>query len=215
MDRTLLVGDVTELQCILAFQKRGYYCSIPFSGSCSYDLVVDINNELFRVQCKSCSEHLDEGVLKMGVSRTTTNTKEVIRRGYSDDEIDFFYTYWNGYDFLIPVTDVNSHSCIYLRISEPQNGVQDTMMIAADYLLDNVVEQYKKIDSIKYYATNRFISINPDTKEEKLWKDSEIEETFTESQMKYIKQAVGKDVTVYGSYWRYVEFPALTKAARE
>lgn len=215
MDKTLISGDVTELQCILAFQKRGYYCSTPFSGSCRYDVVVDINNELFRVQCKSCSEHLDEGILMMSVSRSTTNTKETVRHGYSEHEIDFFFTYWNGYDFLIPVTDVNSSSLIYLRVSEPKGGVQGTMMIAADYLLDNVVEQYKKIDSIKYYATNRFISINPDTKEEKLWKDSEIEETFTESQMKYIKQAVGKDVTVYGSYWRYVEFPALTKAARE
>ena len=50
MDNTLIRGDVNELQCILDFQKRGYYCSIPFSGSCRYDLIVDINDKLYKIQ---------------------------------------------------------------------------------------------------------------------------------------------------------------------
>ena len=38
VDNNLIRGDINELQCILDFQKRGYYCSIPFSKSCRYDL---------------------------------------------------------------------------------------------------------------------------------------------------------------------------------
>lgn len=49
MDSTLIRGDVNELQCILDFQKRGYYCSIPFSGSCRYDVIADIDGKLCRI----------------------------------------------------------------------------------------------------------------------------------------------------------------------
>lgn len=101
MDETLVRGDVVELQCILDFQKRGYYCSIPFSGSCRYDVVVDINGKLLRIQCKSSTYH--EDTLHMSCCRQTTNTQTTIRYKYTSDEIDFFYTTWNGYGFLIPV----------------------------------------------------------------------------------------------------------------
>ena len=76
MDETLIRGDVNELQCILDFQKRGYYCSIPFSGSCRYDVVVDINNHLYRIQCKSAAYHSEDGTLRISTTRSTTNTQK-------------------------------------------------------------------------------------------------------------------------------------------
>ena len=117
MDNTLIQGDVTELQCVLSFQKRGYYCSIPFSGSCRYDVVVDINNKLYRIQCKSSKFHEEDGTLRMSATRSTTNTQKTTRYQYTKDEIDFFYTFWNGYEFLIPVEEVSTEK--YLRRRAP------------------------------------------------------------------------------------------------
>ena len=40
------IGDITELQCILAFRERGIAVSIPFGDSAPYDLVVELGGEL-------------------------------------------------------------------------------------------------------------------------------------------------------------------------
>ena len=154
MDNTLIRGDVNELQCILDFQKRGYYCSIPFSGSCRYDVIADIDGKLCRIQCKSSTYNREEGTLKFSATRQTTNTKQTIRYTYSEEEIDYFYTSWENYGFLIPVSEVSTSK--YLRVASPKQGIQETMSIAADYLIDNVIIAIKNnVDSIKTIKKER------------------------------------------------------------
>lgn len=146
MDDTLIRGDVVELQCVLAFQERGYYCSIPFSGSCRYDVVVDIENKLYRIQCKSSSYHEEDGVLVMDATRSTTNTKKTTRHKYTKDEIDYFFTSWKNYCFLIPVEEVSTVK--FLRVRSPKQGLQEQMSIASDYLIDNVIDAIKNNEEI-------------------------------------------------------------------
>lgn len=205
MDETLIRGDINELQCILDFQKRGYYCSIPFSGSCRYDVVVDINNYLYRIQCKSSSYKEDEGILHMSAIRQTTNTSQTIRYKYSKEEIDYFYTSWQNYSFLIPVEEVSTSK--YLRIKEPKNGIQESMSLASDYLLDNVIESIINQTPIKKYRDNRFISIQNGI--EKLWTKEELNNQYNERQIRYIKERIMKDGMAYGVKWKYKEFPVL------
>lgn len=206
MDETLIRGDINELQCILDFQKRGYYCSIPFSGSCRYDIVVDINNNLLRIQCKSSSYHPEDGTLRMNTVRTTTNTKGTTRYRYSKDEIDYFYTSWNGYGFLIPTEEASTGK--YLRVSVPKQGIQASMSIAADYLIDNVIDSIINNQPIKRYADNRFISIDCNGKE-KIWTNQELLSTYSERQLRYIKEKIAKQEMAYNLNWRYKEFPSL------
>ena len=35
-------GNITEIQCLLAFISQGYKVSIPYGEDCRYDLVLDI-----------------------------------------------------------------------------------------------------------------------------------------------------------------------------
>lgn len=205
MDKTLIRGDVNELQCILDFQKRGYYCSIPFSGSCRYDVIVDINNYLCRIQCKSSSYKEDDGVLVMNATRQTTNTSQTIRYKYTKEEIDYFYTSWNNYSFLIPVEEVSTSK--YLRIKEPKNGIQETMSLASDYLLDNVLESIINQTPIKKYRDNRIISIENGV--EKLWTTEELNNQYNERQIRYIKECIMKNGIAYKIKWKYKEFPVL------
>ena len=206
MDNTLIRGDINELQCILDFQKRGYYCSIPFSGSCRYDLIVDINDKLYKIQCKASSYSEDEGVLKMSATRSTTNTQRTIKYTYSENEVDYFYTSWKEYGFLIPINEVSTEK--YLRIKPPKNGIQSTMSIASDYLIDNVIQSIITQTPIKKYSDNRFISYS-DLEEEKLWTTEELKQKFDDRQMRYIKESISKNKMAYNYYWKYKEFPVL------
>lgn len=206
MDETLIRGDVNELQCILDFQKRGYYCSIPFSGSCRYDVVVDINNKLYRIQCKSSTFHEEDGTLRMYAIRTTTNTQKTIRYSYSEEEVDFFYTSWNNYGFLIPVNEVSTTK--YLRVKKPKNGIQEGMSIAADYLIDNVLEAIVNNKSISKYQDNRFISWK-ENELEKVWSVDELKSVYQDRQIRYIKECIANNKMAYQYNWKYKEFPEL------
>lgn len=208
MDNTLIRGDVNELRCILDFQERGYYCSIPFSGSCKYDVVVDIDNHLYRIQCKSSADHVNEdGTIRMSTSRQTTNTQKTVRYGYTKDDIDFFYTSWKEYSFLIPVSETAYGGSKYLRIRKPKN-LQPTMNVANDYLLDNVLNSIINNQPIKKYFENRFIS-KDEQGQEKIWSLEELHKTFSERQIRYIKEKIRNDGTAYEYLWRYKEFPTL------
>ena len=205
MDKSLIRGDINELQCILEFQKRGFYCSIPFSGSCRYDVVVDINNKLYKIQCKSSVYKEDEGVLSMSATRQTTNTQQTIKYKYTKDEIDYFFTSWKNYSFLVPVEEVSTNK--YLRVNKPKNGIQESMSIAADYLLDNVLDSIINNIPIKKYRDNRFISIENGI--EKLWTAQELNDQYNERQIRYIKEKIMKDGIAYNVKWKYKEFPVL------
>ena len=206
MDKTLIRGDVNELQCILDFQKRGYYCSIPFSGSCRYDVIADINSKLIRIQCKSSVYHEEDGTLRFHTQSITTNTKETVKKSYTKEEIDYFYTSWEQYGFLIPVEETSTAK--YLRVKEPKQGIQSTMSIASDYLIDNVLDAIINNTLIKKYADNRFISIDKEGNE-KLWTVKELSEKYTERQIRYIKEKIMKQENAYNLQWRYKEFPVL------
>ena len=205
MDNSLIKGDINELHCILNFQKRGYYCSIPFSGSCRYDVVVDINNQLYRIQCKASSYREEDGILVMSATRQTTNTSQTMRYKYSKEEIDYFYTSWGDYSFLIPVEEVSTGK--YLRVKEPKNGIQETMSLASDYLLDNVIESIINHTPIKKYKDNRIISIQEGI--EKLWSTEELKKYYNENQIKYIRKCIQQNKMAYGIKWKYKEFPVL------
>lgn len=206
MDDTLIRGDVNELQCILDFQKRGYYCSIPFSGSCRYDVIADIQNKLLRIQCKSSTYHEEDGTLRISTTRQTTNTQKTTRYTYSKDEIDYFYTSWKDYSFLIPVEEVSTSK--YLRIKEPKQGIQESMSIAADYLFDNVLQAIINNIPINKYKDNRIIEIK-DNGEEIIWSLSKLSEKYEERQIRYIKENIMRGKESYGIKWKYKEFPTL------
>lgn len=207
-DKTLVAGDVNELKCILAFEERGYYTSIPFSGSCRYDVVADINGKLIKVQCKSSHFYKgDETCIEFDATRSTTNTQKTTRYQYTKEEIDYFYTHFNGYDFLIPVEETSTAKI--LRLLPPKNNQIEQVNIASDYLLDNVLESIINETPIKRFIDNYIISEDLNTKEIKEWGFSELQEFYSDRQIRYIKEAINMGKTAYNKKWIRKEFPVL------
>ena len=207
-DKTLVAGDVNELKCILAFEERGYYTSIPFSGSCRYDVIADINGKLIRIQCKSSHFYQDdETAIEFNATRSTTNTQKTIRYQYTKEEIDYFYTHFNGYDFLIPVEETSTAKI--LRLKEPKNNQIEQINVAADYLLDNVLNSIINETPIERYIDNYIISTDLTTNEVKEWSFADLVKQYDHRQMRYIREAIRMEKTAYNKYWKYKEFPVL------
>lgn len=207
-DKTLIAGDVNELKCILAFEERGYYTSIPFSGSCRYDVVVDIQGKLYRIQCKASHYYKDDiSCITFDATRSTTNTQKTTRYKYTKEDIDYFYTHFNGYDFLIPVEETSTNKI--LRLKPPKNNQIEQINIANDYLLDNVLNSIINGTPIKRFVDNYIIStdINDNTIQE--WGISQLKQQYNDRQIRYIKEAINMNKTAYNKNWTMKEFPVL------
>lgn len=135
-------GNLTELQCLAAFTELGYTVSIPYGDCARYDFIVDINNILYRVQCKTSSLK-EEGVYIFSCRSTTANRSSVISRSYSAEEIDFFATMIEGKCYLVPVSQTGSRDKT-LRFTIPKNGQKVGVSFAKDYEMEAQVAKLLK-----------------------------------------------------------------------
>ena len=135
-------GNITEMECILAFMKAGYKVSIPYGEDCKYDLVVDINNKLYRIQCKTSPAltHPEDGFKfkTKSVGITTHGAKE---NHYETNEIDYFATVYEGNCYLVPVGESNNEKT--LRFRYPANGQKKGISLAEDYRMENMIKRFE------------------------------------------------------------------------
>lgn len=147
MDITLQKGITTELRCVLKFIELGYFCSIPYGDSAQYDVIVDIDGQLLKIQCKTASWCIDtsepEVAFKIETRRSTTNTKKTTHYKYTKKDADFFYTYFKNEHYLIPVSEEGMAS-FRLRYEYPKTGQKQGIHLASDYTLDSVIRQFKE-----------------------------------------------------------------------
>lgn len=132
-------GNLTELQCLTAFVEAGLTVSIPYGDCARYDFIIEYQNQLFKVQCKT--SHLfgdnDDGIVF--ACRSTINSKE---RRYSKDEIDYFCTFFNNICYLIPVEECSVEK--KLRFIPPKNNQKVGISYAKDYELDIQLDKIHK-----------------------------------------------------------------------
>ena len=120
------IGNVTELQCITRFYELGYTVSIPYGDSSKYDMILEYQRNLYRLQCKHAKEFFGtDGALSYIKIRTSwqsgyTKNSQTHTNKYSKDDIDYFVTHYQGVNYLIPVEECSTEKI--LRILPPKNG---------------------------------------------------------------------------------------------
>lgn len=138
IDKTLIKGITTELQCMCAFIERGYQIGIPYGNCNAYDFIVDTGSKLIRMQCKSSSWYKGKhDCFYFSCRRIHQNTKEVLHRTYAKADIDYFVTYFQGKCYIVPVEECGSAKI--LRCSPTQNGNKKNINWAKNYEIDNIV----------------------------------------------------------------------------
>lgn len=137
-------GILTETQCLAEFSKLGLTVSIPYGDSARYDFILDYNNKLYRIQCKT-SNKIDDGVYMFACRSTTGNTSTIKRRKYDETQIDFFATIVDNECYLIPVQETGSTSKT-LRFKPVKTGQVKRVTYAQEYALKTQLGKLAKKD---------------------------------------------------------------------
>ena len=140
---TKKIGNLTELQCITYLYELGYAISIPFGNSEKYDFIIDVDDHLYKIQCKHSSEYRDKQgnleYIKFKSTWQTHNTNGYSRQKYQLNEIDFFATFYQNKCYLIPVNE-----CSYekrLRLEIPKNNQLKGISYLSDYLAEKILSE--------------------------------------------------------------------------
>lgn len=123
---------------MLSFIKLGYNVLTPYGDCERYDFVVDINGKFLRIQCKT-SKSIDDihsGFYFSCRSSHRLNGK-IINENYSNEDIDYFCTFFNGKCYLFDVNKCKNSRKI--RIIPPKNYQNDRISLSKDYELEVVI----------------------------------------------------------------------------
>ena len=145
MDKNIKVnskqkGNITEFETMLAFLKLGYNVLTPYGDCERYDYVVDVNGKFIRIQSKT--SHTGDGGESFKFSGRSCHRKDgkIVHHQYTNDEIDYFATSFNGICYLIPVEECGADK--RLRILPAKNGQVRGITWAKDYALEEIVKTW-------------------------------------------------------------------------
>lgn len=129
MNETKIKGLVTELQCQTYFTQQGYNVLVPLGEDCRYDMIVDFNGILERIQVKTCHLNKNKTGIEFSTESTRINTQDNIRRKYSKIEIDYFATFYEGKCYLIKVEECSTQKTLSFEKKQfnqyPVNFIED------------------------------------------------------------------------------------------
>lgn len=86
---TKLKSDIAESAVITELLKRGFRVLKPIGDRLPYDLALDLNGKLLRIQVKSAWFVRSEGAHIVDVRRTKTNRRKMLRSWYDSTDFDF------------------------------------------------------------------------------------------------------------------------------
>lgn len=129
MKNTTLIGDKTEAAILSYCLNKGYGVSVPF-GTLKYDLVVDKDKKLYRVQCKT-------GTYRKGTISFKTCSVGRPNKTFYKDEADVFAVYYPPSEevYWVPIENACSGGGMALRIEPTLNNQQNGVRWAKDYVL--------------------------------------------------------------------------------
>lgn len=126
-------GDETEAKIIHELISRGYSVSTPFGDNDKYDVILDDDRTLYRVQCKT--GWLEDECVRFKTASKTTVDGEVSRVDY-EGEIEAFAVRCRdtGQLYWIPEEDAGQKNT-YLRVVEPEID-HPSVNLAEEYEFD-------------------------------------------------------------------------------
>jgi hypothetical protein len=132
-------GAVAEAAFTAALIRLGLVVLRPLCEGSRYDLVVDLEPRLLRVQCKF-GRRLG-GVVAVNLQSSRCTPNGYVRTCYKAHEADAVGVYAPALDacYLVPIGDVANRGGVHLRIQPPRNNQAEGIKWARDYELASMI----------------------------------------------------------------------------
>ena len=90
---TKLKADIAESAVVTELLKRGFRVLKPVGDRLPYDVALDLNGNLLRIQVKCAWFDSKAGAYVVDARRTKTNRRRMLRQCYNADDFDFAIVY--------------------------------------------------------------------------------------------------------------------------
>ncbi|HEX3433463.1 MAG TPA: group I intron-associated PD-(D/E)XK endonuclease [Solirubrobacteraceae bacterium] len=137
-------GAAAEAAITAAVIQQGFTVLRPLCEGRRYDLIVDLEPALLRVQCKLAQRI--GGVLGVRTVTSRFTPNGYVRKPYSSAEIDAIAAYAPELQasFLIPMTSISGcRGMISLRLEPTRNNQAEGVRWARDYELASVIQHLR------------------------------------------------------------------------
>jgi PD-(D/E)XK endonuclease len=126
-------GAIAETALVHAAAKLCIPVYAPVSEGGRYDLIVDVESRLLRVQCKWATRVGDVVQIRCRSCRRTRTG--VIHRSYTTDEIDLIAGYCAELEqcYIIPFADYFRRGSIHLRLEPTRNNQRRGVLWAREF----------------------------------------------------------------------------------
>lgn len=133
-------GNVAELAIAKEAAKLGLSVFAPLTEHERYDLILGVQGQLLRVQCKWANRR--ENVIPVQLASSRRGPNGFIRRNYSPAEVDAIGVYCGDLDrcFLIPIEAIADQWAVQLRLAPARNGQRAALHFADEYDLGAVAQ---------------------------------------------------------------------------
>lgn len=144
MSNTKSIGDIAEINITAKFLEQGIPVSIPYGDNCPYDLIIDVDGLLLKVQIK-------HGKYKNGCVIADVRQRHGANRlAYSTyaGKADYIAIWCSELHkaYLVPLNICEEKTCIYLRVDQHKvRSASSPTMWAEDFLL----EEHFSSDEVK------------------------------------------------------------------
>ena len=130
---TDLKGAIAETAVAHQALKLGFDVYKPVNEGTRYDLIIDVDGRLIRVQCKWARRHGDVVTVQCCSSRRSRTGH--IKRGYTSEEIDAFGVYCPDEDrcYFLPIEHFPQQRAIRLRLRPTRNNQRLRICWADDH----------------------------------------------------------------------------------
>ena len=138
-------GAAAEAAITASLLELGLTVLRPLCEGRRYDLVVDLEPRLLRVQCKLARRQ--DGALVVGLRTNRCTPAGYVSTSYTAEEVDAIGVYAPDLRrcFLIPISEACDRRMIHLRLKPAKNNQAEGIKWAADYALESTLTRLRKV----------------------------------------------------------------------
>ena len=142
-------GAIAETAITAEATRLGFRVYLPVGDGGRCDLVFEVGESLFRVQCKTALRRGDVLAIYARTSRRSATGN--VRGAYTVDDVDLIAAYSpeDGRCFAVPIADIGQSGTFYLRSAPTRNGQRAGLHFAGDYALGAIAQLEERLHGMQ------------------------------------------------------------------